>query len=108
MSPDSSAPGNAAPAGRKHPDVQGESAFASGSIVDSLPGLVWTARVAGKRIEITAVRADGKEFPVELALTRILGEGPSGWARLTFCPGRSARSFVERDPQRFAFREKSQ
>jgi PAS domain S-box-containing protein len=36
------------------------------------------ARVLGKRIEMTAVRADGSEFPVELAITRIpLEEPPS-------------------------------
>ncbi len=34
------------------------------------------ARVLGKRIEMTAVRADGSEFPVELAITRIPMEGP--------------------------------
>jgi len=34
------------------------------------------ARVLGKRIEMTALRADGSEFPVELALTRIPLEGP--------------------------------
>jgi PAS domain S-box-containing protein len=34
------------------------------------------ARVLGKHIEMTAVRADGNEFPVELALTRIPLEGP--------------------------------
>jgi PAS domain S-box-containing protein len=34
------------------------------------------ARVLGKRIELTAVRADGTEFPVELAITRIPLEGP--------------------------------
>jgi PAS domain S-box-containing protein len=34
------------------------------------------ARVLGKRIETTAVRADGSEFPVELAITRIPLEGP--------------------------------
>ncbi len=33
-------------------------------------------RVLGKRIEMTAVRADGREFPVELAITRIPLEGP--------------------------------
>ena len=33
-------------------------------------------RVLGKRIEMTAVRADGSEFPVELAVTRIPMEGP--------------------------------
>jgi len=32
--------------------------------------------VLGKRIEMTAVRADGSEFPVELAITRIPLEGP--------------------------------
>src|ERR1700677_3994368 len=34
------------------------------------------ARVLGKRIEMTAVRAGGSEFPVELAITRIPLEGP--------------------------------
>ena len=34
------------------------------------------ARVLGRRIEMTAVRADGSEFPVELAVTRIPLEGP--------------------------------
>jgi PAS domain S-box-containing protein len=34
------------------------------------------ARVLGKRIELMAVRADGSEFPVELAITRIPLEGP--------------------------------
>jgi PAS domain S-box-containing protein len=33
-------------------------------------------RVLGRRLEITAVRADGSEFPVELAITRIPMEGP--------------------------------
>ena len=32
--------------------------------------------IIGKRIEITALRADGTEFPVELAVTRIATEGP--------------------------------
>jgi PAS domain S-box-containing protein len=34
------------------------------------------ARVLGRRIEMTAVRADGREFPVELAITRIPTDGP--------------------------------
>jgi PAS domain S-box-containing protein len=34
------------------------------------------ARVLGKRIEMTAVRADGSELPVELAITRVPLEGP--------------------------------
>jgi PAS domain S-box-containing protein len=34
------------------------------------------ARVLGKRLEMTAVRADGSEFPVELAITRIPLDGP--------------------------------
>jgi len=34
------------------------------------------ARVLGKRIEMTAVRADGSEFPVELAIARIPLVGP--------------------------------
>ncbi len=34
------------------------------------------ARVLGKRIETTAIRADGSEFPIELAISRIPLEGP--------------------------------
>jgi PAS domain S-box-containing protein len=34
------------------------------------------ARVLGQRIEMTAVRADGSDFPVELAITRIPLDGP--------------------------------
>ena len=34
------------------------------------------ARVLGKRIEMTAVRADGSEFPTELTITRIPLDGP--------------------------------
>ena len=34
------------------------------------------ARVLGRRIEMTAIRADGSEFPVELAITRIPLDGP--------------------------------
>jgi PAS domain S-box-containing protein len=34
------------------------------------------ARVLGKRLETTAVRADGSEFPIELAITRIPTDGP--------------------------------
>ena len=33
--------------------------------------------VLGRRIEINAARADGTEFPVELAITRISAEGPA-------------------------------
>ena len=33
-------------------------------------------RLIGRRVEMTAVRADGNEFPVELAITRIALEGP--------------------------------
>jgi len=32
--------------------------------------------VLGRRIEMTAMRADGREFPVELAISRILRDGP--------------------------------
>jgi len=32
--------------------------------------------ILDKRIELTALRADGREFPVELAITRISAEGP--------------------------------
>ena len=34
------------------------------------------ARVIGRRVEVTAIRADGREFPAELAITRIPLEGP--------------------------------
>jgi PAS domain S-box-containing protein len=34
------------------------------------------ARVIGRRLELTAVRADGSEFPVELAITRVPMDGP--------------------------------
>jgi PAS domain S-box-containing protein len=34
------------------------------------------AHVLGRRIEMTAVRADGSEFPTELAITRIASDGP--------------------------------
>jgi PAS domain S-box-containing protein len=34
------------------------------------------ARVIGRRIEMTAIRADGSEFPVELAITRVPLDGP--------------------------------
>jgi PAS domain S-box-containing protein len=34
------------------------------------------ARVLGRRVEMKAVRADGNEFPVELAISRIPLEGP--------------------------------
>ncbi len=33
-------------------------------------------RVLGRRVEMTALRADGTEFPVELAITRITLDGP--------------------------------
>ena len=33
-------------------------------------------QVIGKRIEMTAIRADGSEFPVELTITRIPSDGP--------------------------------
>jgi PAS domain S-box-containing protein len=34
------------------------------------------SRIIGQRVEMTAVRADGSEFPVELAITRIPLDGP--------------------------------
>ena len=37
------------------------------------------ARVIGKHIETTAVHADGHEFPVELAITRISLDGPASF-----------------------------
>jgi PAS domain S-box-containing protein len=35
------------------------------------------ARVIGRRLEITAVRASGEEFPVELSITRLPTDGPA-------------------------------
>jgi len=37
------------------------------------------ARVIGKRLEMTAVHADGHQFPVELAITRISLDGPASF-----------------------------
>jgi PAS domain S-box-containing protein len=37
------------------------------------------ARLLGRRIEMTGVRADGTEFPVELAITRVPLEGPASF-----------------------------
>jgi PAS domain S-box-containing protein len=34
------------------------------------------ARVLGRHIELTAMRADGSEFPIELAISRIVMDGP--------------------------------
>jgi PAS domain S-box-containing protein len=34
------------------------------------------SHVIGRRLELTAMRADGSEFPVEITITRIAGEGP--------------------------------
>ena len=39
-------------------------------------------QVIGKRIEMTAIRADGSEFPVELTITRIPSDGPPSLHRL--------------------------
>ena len=33
-------------------------------------------RLLGQRVEIVAMRADGTEFPVELAITRVATDGP--------------------------------
>ncbi len=41
-------------------------------------------RMLGRRVELTALRADGTEFPVELAITRLPAEGPpafTAWLR---------------------------
>jgi len=35
-----------------------------------------TGTVLGKRVEVSAMRADGTQFPVELAITPISGDGP--------------------------------
>src|SRR5436309_3481812 len=34
------------------------------------------ARVLGRRVELTGMRRDGTEFPVEVAITRVPGKGP--------------------------------
>ncbi|MDB5389015.1 MAG: sensor signal transduction histidine kinase, partial [Planctomycetaceae bacterium] len=36
-------------------------------------------RMLGKRVELTAIRADGNEFPVEVAITRIPSDGPASF-----------------------------
>lgn len=33
--------------------------------------------ILGKRVELTALRADGSEFPVELAITKVASDGPT-------------------------------
>ncbi len=38
------------------------------------------SHILGKRVELTAMRADGTEFPVELTVTRILAEGPQAFS----------------------------
>jgi PAS domain S-box-containing protein len=38
-------------------------------------------RLFGQRLELTAMRADGSEFPVELALGQVSGEPLLIWAR---------------------------
>jgi PAS domain S-box-containing protein len=38
------------------------------------------ARMIGRRIEMTALRADGSEFPIELSITRTPLEGPPSFA----------------------------
>ena len=38
------------------------------------------ARILGKRVELTAMRADGTEFPIELTVTRILAEGSQAFS----------------------------
>jgi hypothetical protein len=35
------------------------------------------SRVVGRRIEITAMRADGTEFPIELSLNTVVHDGSS-------------------------------
>ena len=34
------------------------------------------ASILGRRLEMTALRADGSEFPIEIAVTRLPGDGP--------------------------------
>jgi len=50
-------------------------------------------KVLGKRIEITGMRADGTEFPVELAINRMKGEEPPKFTG--FIRDISKRKFVE-------------
>jgi two-component system NtrC family sensor kinase len=38
------------------------------------------SHILGKRVELTAMRADGTEFPIELTVTRILAEGPQAFS----------------------------
>ena len=36
-----------------------------------------STKVLGRRVELTAIRASGEEFPVELAIARIASAGPA-------------------------------
>jgi PAS domain S-box-containing protein len=53
------------------------------------------ARVLGRRLEMTAMRADGSEFPVELAITRIPLDGPPSFT--AYLRDISARRQVEEE-----------
>ena len=78
-------PGRGSAAGRRHrPDVV-DNYFMKGRPVAR--AFLFTAFVIhcvatgegpllGRRVELVALRADGSEFPVELAITRILNAGP--------------------------------
>ena len=51
--------------------------------------------VLGQRIEVPALHADGHEFPVELAITRIAGDGPPSFS--AYLRDISARKQAEAD-----------
>jgi PAS domain S-box-containing protein len=75
--------------------------------------------VLGRRVELSALRADGTEFPVEVAITRVRGAGPplfTGYIRditerrraeeeraLLLDRERAARARAEVDEERLAF-----
>ena len=58
-------------------------------------------QVLGKRIELTALRSDGSEFPVELAITRMGTEGPPTFTG--FVRDITQRKAAEADIEHLAF-----
>src|SRR5206468_7155717 len=54
--------------------------------------------VLGKRLEIAAIRSDGSEFPVELAISRITTDGPAAFTA-------HVRDITERKAAEQALRE---
>lgn len=61
-------------------------------------------RVLGRRIEITAMRADGSEFPAELKMTRLFLEGPPAFTGVI--RDISERKWIEQERHRLSFQER--